>query len=65
MSVAIPFAPLSSGPIVLASASATRRGLLERAGFDVSWLPAGIDEHAIRAAAVAEAPGAVAGGEQH
>ena len=54
MSAAIPFAILPSGPLVLASASATRRGLLERAGFDVICLPASIDEHAIRAAAVAE-----------
>ena len=54
MSAAIPFATLPSGPLALASASATRRGLLERAGFDVICLPASIDEHAIRAAAVAE-----------
>ena len=54
MSAAIPFATLPSGPLVLASASATRRRLLERAGFDVICLPASIDELAIRAAAVAE-----------
>ena len=54
MSAAIPFATLPSGPLILASASATRRGLLKRAGFDVICLPASIDEHAIRAAAIAE-----------
>ena len=54
MSAAIPFATLPSGPLVLASASATRRRLLERAGFDVICLPANIDEYAIRAAAGAE-----------
>ena len=55
MSAAIPFATLPSGPLILASASATRRGLLERAGFDVICLPASIDEASIRAAAAAEA----------
>ena len=54
MRAAIPFATLPSGPLVLASASATRRRLLERAGFDVICLPASIDEHAIRTAAAAE-----------
>ena len=54
MSAAIPFATLPSGPLVLASASATRRRLLERAGFDVICLSASIDEHAIRGAAAAE-----------
>ena len=54
MSAAIPFVTLPSGPLVLASASATRRGLLERAGFDVICLPASIDEPGIRAAAAAE-----------
>ena len=54
MSAAIPFATLPSGPLVLASASATRRELLERAGFDVICVPANIDEYAIRGAAAAE-----------
>ena len=54
MSAMIPFATLPSGPLVLASASATRRGLLERAGFDVICLPANVDEQSIRAAAAAE-----------
>ena len=54
MSAELPFAILPSGPLVLASASATRRGLLQRAGFDVICLPASIDEHAIRGAAAAE-----------
>lgn len=56
------FATLPSGPLVLASASATRRGLLERAGFDVICLPARIDEESIRRAGVAEAipPGDIA-----
>ena len=48
------FATLPSGPLILASASATRRGLLERAGFDVICLPASIDEDAIRRAGAAE-----------
>ena len=54
MSAVIPFATLPSGPLVLASASATRRRLLERAGFDVICLPANVDEQSIRAAAAAE-----------
>ena len=54
MSAELPFAILPSGPLVLASASATRRGLLQRAGFDVICLPASIDEHAIRGATAAE-----------
>ena len=56
------FATLPSGPLILASASATRRGLLERAGFDVICLPASIDEDAIRRAGAAEdvPPGEIA-----
>ena len=54
MSPAVPYATLPSGPLVLASASATRRGLLERAGFDVLCVPPSIDEHAMRCAAAAE-----------
>ena len=56
------FARLPSGPLILASASATRRGLLERAGFDVICLPASIDEDAIRRAGLAEdvPPGEIA-----
>ena len=56
------FATLPSGPLVLASASATRRGLLERAGFDVICVPAHIDEEAIRRAGAAEdvSPGDIA-----
>ena len=48
-----PVCHLAVGPACPGLASATRRGLLERAGFDVICLPS-IDEHAIRAAAVAE-----------
>jgi len=48
------FATLPSGPLVLASASATRRSLLERAGFDVICLPAHIDEESIRRAGASE-----------
>ena len=62
-STAMPvFATLPSGPLILASASVTRRGLLERAGFDVICLPASIDEDAIRRAGVAEdvPPGEIA-----
>ena len=62
-STAMPvFATLPSGPLILASASATRRGLLERAGFDVICLPASIDEDAIRRAGAAEdvPPGEIA-----
>ena len=47
MSAAIPFATLPSGPLVLASASATRRGLLERAGFDVICIEFRITEYDI------------------
>ena len=43
-----------SGPIVLASASATRRSLLEAAGVPVEAVPARIDEAAVRAGLVAE-----------
>lgn len=61
-SAARTFADLPSGPLVLASASATRRGLLERAGFDVICLPAHIDEDSIRRAGAAQAvpPGEIA-----
>lgn len=56
------FANLPSGPLVLASASATRRGLLARAGFDVICLPAHIDEDFIRHAGAVQAmsPGDIA-----
>lgn len=56
------FAHLPSGPLVLASASKTRQGLLERAGLDVICLPAQIDELSIRQAGAAEnvPPGEIA-----
>ena len=56
------YATLPSGPLVLASASTTRRGLLERAGFDVICLPAHIDEGSIRQAGASEdmPPGEIA-----
>ena len=56
------YATLPSGPLVLASASTTRRGLLERAGFDVICLSAHIDEESIRQAGASEGvpPGEIA-----
>lgn len=48
------FASLPSGPLLLASASATRRGLLERAGFTVTCHPATIDEDLVRASCAGE-----------
>ena len=59
---ATPFATLPSGPLVLASASSTRRALLAQAGFDVIALSASVDEESIRAAGAAEdvPPGEVA-----
>lgn len=48
------FANLPSGPLLLASASTTRRGLLERAGFTVTSHPATIDEDLVRASCAGE-----------
>ena len=48
------FASLPSGPLILASASSTRRGLLERAGFAVDCHPATIDEELVRASCAGE-----------
>ena len=49
------FARLPSGPLILASASTARRGLLERAGFAVACQPATIDEDLVRASQPAKA----------
>jgi len=43
------FASLPAGPLILASASSSRRGLLERAGFAIRCHPATLDEEAVRA----------------
>ena len=53
---------LPSGPLVLASASATRQRLLSQAGFSFTTCPAPIDEVSIRNSCAAEgiAPGDVA-----
>src|SRR5215469_13000171 len=51
---------LAAMPLVLASASAVRRTLLEAAGIPVEVRPAPIDERAIEAAAPGSAPSAVA-----
>ena len=48
------FARLPSGPLILASASTARRGLLERAGFAVTCQPATIDEDSVRASCAGE-----------
>jgi len=48
------FATLPSGPLILASASATRHGLLERAGFTVACHPAAIDEDMVRTSCAGE-----------
>lgn len=55
-------AKLPSGPLILASASQTRRRLLENAGFDIEVCIAAIDEAAIRQSCAAEKidPGDVA-----
>ena len=47
-------AKLPSGPLTLASASRTRRRLLENAGFDIEVCVAAIDEAAIRQSCAAE-----------
>lgn len=54
MTMAQAFASLPSGPLILASASAARRGLLERAGFTIICQPATIDEDAVRASCASE-----------
>ena len=51
---------LAPSPLVLASGSAVRRGLLEAAGIPVEARPASLDERAIEAGAPSEEPGAVA-----
>jgi septum formation protein len=51
---------LAAAPLVLASASAVRRALLEAAGIPVEVRPARIDERAIEAAAPNDDPAAVA-----
>ncbi|HXW25858.1 MAG TPA: Maf family protein [Xanthobacteraceae bacterium] len=51
---------LAPSPLVLASGSAVRRGLLEAAGVPVEARPASLDERAIEAGAPSEEPGAVA-----
>lgn len=48
------FASLPSGPLILASASASRRSLLERAGFTVICHAATIDEESVRSACASE-----------
>lgn len=62
MTAVIPVVRLPAGPLLLASASQTRRHLLERAGFDIAICSASIDEQAIRRSCAAEgiAPGDVA-----
>jgi len=49
-----PFARLPSGPLILASASASRRAMLARAGFDIASHAASIDEEGVRDACAAE-----------
>jgi len=51
---------LGSDPLVLASASATRRTLLEAAGVPVEVHPAMLDERSLEAGAATPQPGAVA-----
>jgi septum formation protein len=51
---------LAATPLVLASASAVRRALLEAAGIPVEVRPARIDERTIEAAAPSDNPSAVA-----
>ena len=53
---------LPAGPLLLASASMTRRRLLENAGFEIAVRAAPVDEQAIRGSCAAEgiAPGDVA-----
>ena len=49
------FSTLSTGDLILASASTTRARLLEDAGLGFCQYPVSIDEAAVRAAAIAEA----------
>jgi len=49
-----PFAPLPSGPLILASSSQTRQALLAAAGIDLRTAPVAIDEASIRAACAAD-----------
>jgi len=51
---------LASAPLVLASASAVRRHLLEAAGISVEVRPASLDERAIEASALSNDPSSVA-----
>ena len=60
--VSLPVVSLPAGPLLLASSSATRRRLLEAAGFEIVTCAAAIDETAIRGRCAADkiAPGDVA-----
>jgi septum formation protein len=51
---------LAAAPLVLASASAVRRHLLEAAGIPVEMRPASLDERALEASAPSNTPSAVA-----
>ena len=54
MTTANGFAELPSGPLILASASASRRTMLERAGFSVTCHAAAIDEESVRLSCTSE-----------
>jgi septum formation protein len=51
---------LAAEPLVLASASAIRRKVLEAAGIPVAVCPADLDERGLEAKATSQAPGAIA-----
>jgi septum formation protein len=58
----VPAVALPTGPLLLASASMTRRRLLEQAGFEIAICSASVDEQAIRGSCAEESipPGEVA-----